>query len=179
VQWKKRLEEFLNITAGKIGELGGGEATPSGFIDIGMIQSFIRSEQLQAYIKNYEMVIVDECHHIPAFSFEKVIKQVNAKYVYGLSATPERHDGHHPIVFMQCGPIRYKVDVKEQAKKRPFDHYVIPRFTGFILPENADPEKSENRWTIQEVYSELVLDDMRNQFMADDVFNNYEEGRSA
>ncbi|MEW9124724.1 MAG: DEAD/DEAH box helicase family protein, partial [Thermotaleaceae bacterium] len=70
----------------------------------------------------------DECHHVSAFSFEKVLKNANAKYVYGLTATPTRKDGHHPIIFMQCGPIRYRDDAKKQALMRPFEHYIIPRF---------------------------------------------------
>lgn len=79
------------------------------------------------------MIIVDECHHVSAVSFEKVLKSSKAEYVYGLTATPQRKDGHHPIIFMQCGQIRFRDDAKVQAANRPFDHYIIPRFTRMRL----------------------------------------------
>jgi superfamily II DNA or RNA helicase len=66
-----------------------------------------------ALVADYGQVIVDECHHLSAFSFEQVLRQVKAKYVLGLTATPIRKDGHHPIVFMQCGPIRFRVDCRK------------------------------------------------------------------
>jgi len=66
-------------------------------------------------VKDYGMVIVDECHHVSAFSFELILKNITAKYVYGLTATPTRKDGHHPIITMQCGPIRFRDDAKKQA----------------------------------------------------------------
>lgn len=93
-----------------IGQLGGTKNTLSGFVDIAIIQSLISSEEVRELVKDYGMVIVDECHHVSAVSFERVMKEVNAKYVYGLTATPTRQDGHHPIIHMQCGPIRYQVD---------------------------------------------------------------------
>jgi len=70
-------------------------------------------------------------HHVPAFTFEQILKRIHAKYIYGLTATPARRDGHHPIIFMHCGPVRYRTDARKEAEKRPFEHYVIPRFTGF------------------------------------------------
>ena len=93
------------------------------------MQSLISENEVRDLVKDYGMVIVDECHHVSAVSFEQVLKEVNARYVYGLTATPTRQDGHHPIIHMQCGPIRYQVDAKEQAQKRTFDHYLLPRFT--------------------------------------------------
>jgi superfamily II DNA or RNA helicase len=99
------------------------------------VQSLIHAGEVDDLVKDYGMVIVDECHHVPYVNFEKVLGAVNARYVYGLTATPARQDGQHPITFMQCGPIRYNVDAKSQAVKRNFEHYVIPCFTGF-----------KNRW---------------------------------
>jgi len=119
------------------------------------------------------MVIVDECHHVPAFSFEQILKAVHAKYVYGLTATPSRQDGHHPIIFMHCGPVRYKVDARTQAEKRPFSRYVIPRFTCFRLPFEQD----EKGVSIQELYTEIAKDDFRNQLIVDDVIRIHQEGR--
>jgi len=116
------------------------------------------------------MVIVDECHHVSAFSFEKILKEVTAKYVYGMTATPSRADGHQPIIFMQCGPIRYRVDAKAQAVKRDFEHFVIPEFTQFRV--------ASNDLKYQEMCTLLCADEMRNKQIADDVCKAYSEGRN-
>lgn len=111
-------------------------------------------------------MILDECHHISAVSFEQAVRQTKAKYVTGLSATVARKDGHHPIIFMQCGPIRYRVTDREQAVKRPFDHKVVTRPTNFRLPlylQNVTP------LSIQDVYAELAKDDERNRIIVEDV----------
>jgi len=117
-------------------------------------------------------VIVDECHHLSAFSFEQVLKQVRAKYVVGLTATPVRRDGHHPIITMQCGPIRYRTDAKSQAAARPFDHRVVTRGTGFAMPV-ADVEPG-----IQAIYSALAADSTRNELIIADVLAAVASGRS-
>ena len=158
-----------------IGQIGAGKDHPSGIIDVAIMQSLMSHDHVKDCVKNYGMVIVDECHHVPAFSFEQILKKVHAKYVYGLTATPARQDGHHPIIFMQCGPIRYWVDAKKQAEKRPFAHYVIPRFTGFRAPF----EKDTKDLSIQELYSDIIVDESRNQLIVDDVVNNYQNGRHA
>ncbi|WP_053433665.1 DEAD/DEAH box helicase [Sporosarcina globispora] len=100
-------------------------------IDVATIQSIKSKGELKSFITQYGQVIVDECHHISAYTFEKVLKAIRAKFVYGLTATPIRKDGLHPIIFMQCGPVRYKVDGKRQAKIRPFKHQLIPKYTRF------------------------------------------------
>jgi len=148
-QWKKSLEQFLDInetlpeTVNKrgrkkhrplIGQKGAGKNTLSGMIDIALVQSLIRDNEVDDIVKNYGMVIVDECHHVPSVNYEKTLGAVNARYVYGLTATPARQDGQHPITFMHCGAIRYAVDAKSQASKRNFEHYIIPCFTGFKKP---------------------------------------------
>ena len=115
------------------------------------------------------MVIVDECHHVAAFTFEKVLKAAKAKYVYGLSATPVRKDGHHPIIFMQCGPIRYLVDAKSQADKRTFSHFIIPRFTRARAPAGS---------SIQELYAAIVKNENRNASLMEDAVWLVYEGRS-
>jgi len=191
-QWKERLGSFLNINEilpdtnqskkrGRkkqqsiIGQIGAGKNNLCGIIDIAVMQSLNRLGEVKECVKNYGMVIVDECHHVSAFSFEEILKSINAKYVYGFTATPFRKDGHHPIIFMQCGQIRYRDDAKKQAEKRPFEHYVIPRFTSFRVPFN----KNEKEATIQELYSQIVTDEMRNQFIIDDVVKSYENGRNS
>jgi len=156
-----------------IGQIGAGKDNPSGIIDIAIMQSLSSSGDVKDCVRNYGMVIVDECHHVPAFSFEQILKAVHAKYVYGLTATPSRQDGHHPIIFMHCGPVRYKVDAQTQAEKRPFSRYVIPRFTCFRLPFEQD----EKGISIQELYTEIAKDDFRNQLIVDDVIRSHQEGR--
>ena len=120
------------------------------------------------------MVIVDECHHVSAVSFENILKNINAKYVYGLTATPARRDGHHPIIFMHCGAIRYRDDAKKQAEKRPFEHFVIPRFTSFRVPIGRE----ETDMNIADIYTELSVSELRNQNIVSDIINCYESGRN-
>ena len=183
-QWKKSLETFLcfDLTPPEtpkrrgrrtvwspIGTLGSQKNTLHGIVDIAIIQSALSDGEAKDLVKNYGMVIVDECHHISAVNFEKVLKSANAKYVYGLTATPTRQDGHHPIIFMQCGPIRYKVDAKEQAEKRPFEHYLIPRFTSF---------RSAADKTITAIYKELSENQLRNNLIANDVIEALCDGRT-
>jgi superfamily II DNA or RNA helicase len=116
----------------------------------------------------------DECHHVPAYSFEQILKNVSARFVYGLTATPIRQDGHHPIIFMHCGPIRYQVDARKQAEERPFEHYIIPRFTPFRKPMSQD----EKDWTIGEIYSAISISQIRNEIIIGDVLKSVEEGRN-
>ncbi|MBN4066772.1 DEAD/DEAH box helicase [Simkania negevensis] len=174
-QWKERLKAFLNEEKIKIGEIGGGKFKPSGEIDIAIIQSLSRKEHMEEILEKYGHVIVDECHHLSAVSFEAVTKTCRAKYVLGLTATPTRKDGHHPIIFMQCGPIRYRVDPKQQALARPFQHFIIPRMTPFQLPGHlASVEKP----SIQDIYKALILDHQRNEMIFNDVLKALEEKRT-
>lgn len=167
-QWVESLSNFLDIPSKEIGQIGGGKKKITGKIDVVTIQSLISNNGIKSFITQYGQIIVDECHHISAFSFEKVLKQIRAKYVYGLTATPIRKDGLQPIIFMQCGPIRYKTDAKIQAKIRPFKHTLIPRYTNFR-------SRSTN---IQELYQAISSDDVRNQIVFDDVLHELDKGRS-
>ena len=117
-----------------VGVLGAGKDTLHGVVDIAVMQSLVNGDEVKELVRNYGMIIIDECHHVSAVNFEIILKYANAKYVYGLTATPTRQDGHHPIIFMQCGAIRYRVDAKEQAEKRSFEHYLVPRFTNTRYP---------------------------------------------
>jgi superfamily II DNA or RNA helicase len=116
-------------------------------------------------------VIVDECHHISAFTFEQVMRQVKAKYVVGLTATPTRKDGHHPIIYMQCGPVRFSMSAKTMTETTPFEHKVTPRHTEFRMA----PELTEV--TIQDIYAALVNDVPRNEMIANDIVRAIESGR--
>lgn len=158
-QWRSRLATFLGLPESEIGTIGGGKAKPTGRIDVAVIQSLNRQGEVKDLVANYGHVIVDECHHLSAFRFEQVLKAVKAKYVLGLTATPTRRDGHHPIIVMQCGPIRYKVAV--QSIERSFEHHVIPRYTEFRLTAAAA--------TIHDVNAGLVCDQVRNEMIVEDV----------
>jgi len=137
-QWADRQGEFLDITQREIGRLGGGRKKLRGRIDIAMIQSLIRNGEVDDRIADYGHVIMDECHHVPAPGFAQVADRAKARYVTGLSATVTRKDGQHPTLFMQCGPIRHRVDARRQAARRPFSHQVLVRPTGFRMPGEPD-----------------------------------------
>uniref|UniRef100_UPI0027BA9536 TOTE conflict system archaeo-eukaryotic primase domain-containing protein n=1 Tax=Desulfobulbus sp. TaxID=895 RepID=UPI0027BA9536 len=165
-QWQERLFGFLEVPKDALGVIGGGKKKPSGKIDIAVMQSLSRREDLAELLDGYGQIIVDECHHLSAFSFESILKQAKAHYVVGLTATPVRRDGHQPIIFMQCGPIRHSATKAENA---PTQLMVLPR----ALPA---PEMPLNA-PIQEVFRVLVSDVKRNRRIADDVLAASREGR--
>jgi superfamily II DNA or RNA helicase len=102
-QWVERLATFLDLPPKSVGRLGGGRNKPTGLLDVAVIQSLIRKDVVNDCVANYGHVIVDECHHLSAHSFEQVVRRAKARFILGLSATVTRKDGHHPIIFMQCG----------------------------------------------------------------------------
>src|SRR4030095_5571410 len=114
-QWVERLAAFLDVPAKSIGRFGAGRSKPTGVLDVAVIQSLVRKGVVDDRVGNYGHLIVDECHHLSAHSFEQVARRARPKFVLGLSATVTRKDGHQPIIFMQCGPIRYRVDARAQA----------------------------------------------------------------
>ncbi len=171
-QWVERLKCFLIDP--EIGQIGGGIDKRTGKIDVAIIQSLTHKHEVKELVKDYGMVIVDECHHISAFSFEQVLKSVRAKYVYGLTATLIRQDGHHPIVYMQCGPIRYRVDAKSQVLQRSFTHKVVARQTDFSMIEHGE----EAEIKITDIYQALVEDSRRNDMILDDIIAAIVAGRS-
>ncbi|MGM9699391.1 MAG: TOTE conflict system archaeo-eukaryotic primase domain-containing protein [Prevotella sp.] len=183
-QWKKQLKDFLEIREvvddkskrrkrylSPIGELCSGKDTLHGVIDIALIQSCLGNNEVKSFVRDYGMVIVDECHHVSSVSFEQVLKQVNAHYVYGLTATPIRKDGHQPIIFMQCGKIRYTADAKSQMDRQNFVRTLVPRFTSFrnVLPDTK---------TYTQTIEALSTDKMRNNLIIEDVKTVIEEGRT-
>lgn len=185
-QWKRALEQFLSIEeplpeqqkkrgrkkrVEHIGQTGAGKNYRSGIIDIAIMQSLFEGDEkdVKPFAAEYGMVLCDECHHVAAFTFEKILRAAKAKYVYGLSATPVRQDGHQPIIFMQCGPVRYLVDAKMQAYKRDFEHYVLPRFTRTRVPAARK---------IQDIYAGIIKNDMRNRLIVSDAIRLLLEGRT-
>ncbi len=171
-QWRERLATFLDLPIKSIGQIGGGRRRPSGLVDVAVIQSLNRKQVVDDVVANYGHVIVDECHHLSAVSFEQVLRQVKARYITGLTATPQRKDGHHPIIIMQCGPIRHRVDAKAQALARPFNHVVIPRPTNFRLPHST--EKPE----MHELYAALAGSRARNDLICVDLVRSIKASRS-
>jgi len=169
-QWREKLSIFLNIPVKQIGLVGAGREKPSGRIDIAMLQTLFRKGEVKDLVANYGQVIVDECHHIAAFSFEQVMKQVKARYVLGLTATPTRKDGHHPIIIMQCGPVRHRVNPKDAMAESPYKHVVKIRYTDFHMPF----ESSHSH--ISEVYGALAADEKRNQLIIKDILESLEAG---
>jgi superfamily II DNA or RNA helicase len=166
-QWRERLETFLDLKAAAIGRIGGGKHRPTGGIDIAVIQSLARKTDVSALLENYGQIVVDECHHLSAVSFEALLRSAKARYVLGLTATPTRRDGHHPIIFMQCGPIRHQPG---RVEAHAFRQEVRPRFldTHVELPEGAG---------IQELFKRLVHEPARNRHLLDDIRAAYGEGR--
>jgi superfamily II DNA or RNA helicase len=173
-QWVARLQTFLNIPPNKLGVIYSGKKKPTGILDIALMQSLVRRGVVSDLVADYGHVVVDECHHLSAVGFEAIARQAKARFVLGLSATVTRKDGHHPIIFMQCGPVRHRVDARTQATARPFDHIVVFRRTEFRIPRNHPDEKP----TIQELYAKLAQDSARNDLIFDDILSALEAGRS-
>jgi len=170
-QWQERFGMFLDLPAKSIGHIGGGKTERTGCVDIAVIQSLYRKDEVKDFVAEYGQVIVDECHHISAFTFEQVMRQVKAKYVVGLTATPTRKDGHHPIIYMQCGPVRFSISARMTTETTPFEHKVTPRHTEFrMAPELTD-------FTIQDVYRALVDDAPRNKLIVQEIVRAIESGR--
>jgi hypothetical protein len=169
-QWHERLAMFLNLPAKSLGQIGGGKTDRTGLVDIAVIQSLHRKEEVKDFVAEYGQVIIDECHHVSAFTFEQVMKQVKAKYVVGLTATPTRKDGHHPIIYMQCGPARFSMSTRTMTEASPFEHKVIPRYTEFRTRQELTDI------TIQDVYAALVDDAARNELITADLIRAVETG---
>lgn len=165
-QWQERLTGFLEIPKGGLGVIGGGRKKPSGKIDIAVMQSLSRREDLAELLDGYGQIIVDECHHLSAFSFEAILKLAKARYVVGLTATPVRRDGHQPIIFMQCGSVRHSAARPETA---PSELVVLPRY---LSAPDIPPDSP-----IQEVFRILANNAERNRRIAADVLAAYREVR--
>lgn len=179
-QWKDSLEHFLSLDDSDpdgivspsdlnnfsffVGQLGGRKHSLTGIIDIAVMQSLSEGDEVKDLVKDYGMIIVDECHHVPAMTFDRILGSLSARYIYGLTATPIRKDGRHPIIFMRCGPIRYKVDARQQAAKRSFEHFMIPRFTRFRLKES-----DQDNYHITDIYKEICVNDSRNNKIINDT----------
>jgi len=171
-QWVAQLALFLGIDAKSIGRIGGGKNSPTGRLDVAMIQSLGRLGEVDDLVTCYGHVVVDECHHLSAVSFERVLGEVKARYVTGLTATPYRRDGHQPIIHMQCGPVRFAVSARRHESLDQWVHRLIVRETGF------NTGRPDHKPGIQDLYALLAADEERNGLIFDDVMRALEEGRS-
>ena len=165
-QWQERLGSFVGLDDQKIGLIGAGKKKPTGMLDIAVIQSLARRYDLPELFSQYGQVIIDEAHHLTAATFEAVLKQANSRYVLGLSATPVRSNGHHPIIFMQSGPIRH---VAKRPAHVPDQLMVRVRH----LPTPAIPSNA----SIQEVIRLLSVDADRNARIVADATTALKNGR--
>ena len=165
-QWQERLQEFLSLSKENIGIIGAGKRKPSQRVDVALLQTLARDNDIANFMNDYGQIIVDECHHISAFSFESVLKQSKAKYVMGLTATPVRRDGHQPIIFMQCGRVRHHATMPQGS---------VSVFEVRLKFLECSPFSEES--SIQEIFSGITVDDVRNNAIVQDVLAAYGENR--
>ena len=173
-QWKKAIKQFLDITPGTI---AAGKDKSTGIVDIAIVNSLIEkgSDELRHRSYKYGMLIVDECHHVSAFSTENLVASFKAKYVYGLTATPIRRDGHQKIIFYQCGSVLYSTTTKQMNEAQNFAHYFIPRFSSFhYVPELTESKNP----SINQYYEKLISNSTRNELIIADVKNAVKDGRT-
>ena len=173
-QWVNKLSVFLQIDPKEIGIIGGGKRRITGKIDVAIIQSLSRKHEVDEIISEYGQIIVDECHHISAFSFELAVKQSKAKHFLGLSATVNRKDGHHPIILMSLGPIRYSVNAKKFADESSMQHRVIIRKTDTYF---NDLQQDNSYSVIHKLYSVIISDKERNKLIVEDIITSINEKR--
>ncbi len=172
-QWKEKLSYFLGISKKEIGQMGNGKDKLNGKLDIASFQSLYKKEDLKQLVKGYGLVIIDECHHVAAFSFEKVLKAIRAKHVYGLTATPTRKDGWHKIIYMQCGEVRCRVYHKDSKNDKNIEHKVIVRKTHYQYAPRHEMETI----SFSEILSDMSHNIPRNNIILQDVKKSIIEGR--
>ena len=172
-QWKERLSYFLDISKKDIGQIGASKENPNGKLDVASFQSLFKKDNVEELIKGYGLVIVDECHHVAAFSFENVLKLINAKHVYGLTATPTRKDGWHKIIYMQCGDIRVRVSHKQLKQNRQMEHTVVVKKTNY----KYIPIEEKDKIQISEILNNMCNNVFRNSMIIEDIKECVSEGR--
>ncbi len=166
------MAQFLDLDPAALGVIGGGKKKPTGLLDVAMVQSLARRDGLEELLAGYGHVVIDECHHVPAVTTERVLQAAPARYVTGLTATPRRRDGLHPIVAMQCGPVRHTIDQGSTQAEQALQQRVVRRDTCFdpsVLPTDA---------SIQEVYGALSGDEGRTKLIAGEALELIGRGRS-
>ena len=187
-QWKKGLKFFLDIDPEMVGWIGGGKFKPTGVVDVALIHSLKGKDGGRTYdqatlnyvhdiIDNYGHIVVDEVHHVPALTFEPIIRRAKAKFHLAASATPKRSDGRHPLIFMNFGPIRYNVDSKKAIAESGMAHIYRQRKTAFRMPDELAEALRNGDVSPQELYRALAGDADRNYLIFDDVLRAMDRGR--
>jgi superfamily II DNA or RNA helicase len=169
-QWVERINQFLGISKNDIGYYSGTKKKRTGIIDVAVMQSIVKREKVEEWIAEYGQIIVDECHHISASSFEQIIRKCPAYYRLGLSATVIRKDGQHPIVLMNLGDIRYS---NTRSASSLFTQKVFLHFTDFTLPGR----QGNKEIAIQDIFHTLYLNEERNKQIIQDILEAHKEGR--
>ncbi len=169
-QWVSQLSRFLGVATEDVGRIAGGTWRPNGVLDVAMLQSVIRKGRVDDSVASYGHVVIDECHHVAAFSFERVLTEVRAKYLLGLTATPERRDGHQPIIRMQIGPTRARLGSSRGGWEHDLRRTVLVRESGTVLTGSQE-------LGIQQIYAALAQDENRNQLILDDITQALRAGR--
>jgi superfamily II DNA or RNA helicase len=173
-QWAERIQQFLGIPKKDIGYYSGTKKKRNGIIDIVVMQSIVKKDKVEDWIADYGQIIVDECHHISATSFERIVRKCPAYYRLGLSATVIRKDGQHPIVLMNLGEVRYS----NTRTAPPFMQKVFQRFTGFTMPAESGYGTPENTPpAINDIFHNLYTNEARNRLIVQDIIDAHREGR--
>ena len=170
-QWKERIKEFLKID--EVGEISSKKKKITNNIDVASIKSLWNNGEVLDIAKNYGMIIIDECHHTSAYTFEQTINNGSAKYIYGISATPTREDGHTPIIKMQCGDIRYEVDSLKFNKNLNIPMRVIVKNSHLNF---TDP--NIDNYELNEINDLIAKDVIRSDIIIRDVKNEFEKGKN-
>ena len=170
-QWKERIKEFLDIE--EVGEISGKKKNITNVIDVASIKSIWNNGDVLDITKNYGMIIIDECHHTAAYTFEQAINTGNSKYIYGISATPERENGHTPIIKMQCGDIRYKVDALKFNKQLNIPMKVMVKHSHLSFVDS----KIDN-YELNEINDFIAKDILRSEKIIRDINNEYNNGKN-
>ena len=178
--WIRDLNQFLVIDeplptyqtksgrtrtrASLVGEKQGTRNTLTGIVDVAMVSSLGKPGNISPVVCQYGMVIMDECHHGAAPTMDAVLREINAKYVYGMTATPKRDDGQEKRAIMQFGDVRWQYMAKEHVSELKFDHFVLPRFTSLVTadPENTTLQEAEKRMTESDARNAMIVQDAKN-----------------
>jgi superfamily II DNA or RNA helicase len=169
-QWKEQLLEFTDLEKDQIGIFDARETKRKGLVDIAMLQTLARNRDPDRLLNGYGHIVIDECHHVPAVSFESVLKRIQARHFLGLTATPYRKDGLERIITMQCGPVLHAME--ETKAQSLLSRQVIARETGFRMSSEASPQPA-----LHEIWQALVTDRDRLRLVASDVIAALREER--
>lgn len=178
-QWEKSLFTFLKIDEelpeyktktglikkrkSLVGIIQGAKDTSTGIVDIAMVGSLYKKGEFHPRLKDYGMILVDECHHSASDTISRILREVPAKYVYGVTATPFRSDGMDRINGMLLGPVRFEYSAKEKAEEHGIDYLIVPRFTRAVSPHGRD------KLHINEAYEIIRNNELRNEQIVEDI----------